>query len=224
MKFDNIKKNIKSKRTLVIIGTLILVAAITLAWFAVTNGPLAETFKLSNFDGASDCYFTNGSRYEVSSYKDADGSIRLSLDQEQPNYIGNFRVDVKYKGAGSAYMRVKVACEFDSAGAATLATSKVPFIINNVYDEETAGNQAAWFDNRNADSCYYFADVIKGNKDSYTTLQLIKGINPTDEDGSFDIEDLKDNGINVKVAVGVDMVQINRYPQFWKIDNLPWES
>lgn len=224
MKSGNIKENIKSKRTLVIVGTIILVVAVTLAWFAVSNGPLSETFKLSNFDGTSDCYFMAGTKKDVSSFKNADGSINLSLDPTKDNYIGNFRADVKYKGTGSAYMRVKVACEFDSAGAATLATSKVPFVLSSEYDEEAGGNQSAWFDNRNADSCYYFADVVKGNKDSYTTMSLITGINQTDEDGSFDIEDLKDNGINVKIAIGVEMVQINRYPQFWSIDNLPWES
>ena len=222
---NKIKDNQKLKRILIAAGTLALAAIITLAWFSVTAGPLAETFNLSNFDAEADYYFSvGGSRVEATAYLDSEtNAVKLSLDSTAQNYIGNFRTDIKYKGKGSGYLRTKVVTEFDSGSSATLATSNVPYVVNAVYDEATGGNQAAWFDNRNADFCYYYATVLSGTN-SFQTLNLISGIAEQDEEGNFDMETLREYSINLSVAVEADMVQINRYPQFWDIDTLPWKS
>ena len=208
----------------ILIGALILATVGTLAWFVVTVGPLRNTFNLSNFDTKVDCYFmNNGSRVEADSYIDSStGLIILSMYDTDINYVGNFRADIKYKGKGNAYLRSKVVCEFDVAGSPTSSNSQIPFTVN-AYDEETAGDQNAWFDNRNNDFCYYYANILEGSNTSYQTLNLITGINTSDSDTGFDIDSIKENDPKMMIAVESDMVQINRYPQIWHIENLPWK-
>lgn len=212
-----IKTN-KTKNLLIIISIALLVVGITVAWF-VSSTFYNETFSLSNFNTKVDCYFIKGStRVETAKYLDNEtGTIKFSLDSEDENYVGNFRVDVKYKGEGNGYLRTKVVTEFKSLGAVSSSNSKVPYIISEANDSE-------WYDNRNNDFCYYYTDKLQGNNNEYSVLNLISGIETVNEDSGFDIEVLKELNVEMSVAVEAEMVQINRYPQFWGIDELPWKN
>ena len=208
----------KTKKLLLIISAILLVVGITVAWFVLSTD-YDETFNLSNFSTKVDCYFIKDStRIETTNYLDSEtGTIKFSLDSEDDNFVGNFRADVKYKGEGNGYLRAKVVTEFSSLGAVASSNSKVPYIISQT-------NKSSWYDNRNNDFCYYYTDKLQGNNDEYTVLNLITGIETLNEDSGFDVEVLKELNVEMYVAIEADMVQINRYPQFWGIDELPWKN
>lgn len=219
-------KNFKSKRLIILTGIALLVVLSTAAWFVFTLTPVNDTFSLSNFKVQSDCYFMNGTtRVEKTAYVDSEtGIIKLSADSSAVNYIGNLRVDVKYKGTGYAYLRTKVVTQIkDSSGNVTLSDSKIPYKLSAVYSETNSNNQQAWYDNRNEDFCYYYASILNGGE-NYTTLSMITGCETFDEDSGFDIEYLNDYDYSIALAIECDMVQMNRYPQIWAVTSLPWKA
>ena len=219
-------RSFKSKRLIILIGIALLVVFSTVAWFVFTLSPVSDTFLLSNFNVQPDCYFMNGTtRVEKTSYVDSQtGLINLSTDSSAENYIGKFRVDVKYKGAGHAYLRVKVVTQIkDSSGNVTLSDSKIPYTLYAVYSDSNSNNQQSWYDNRNADYYYYYASILSGNTND-TTLSLITGCESFDEDSGFDVQYLNEYGYSVAVAIECEMVQINRYPQIWGVATLPWKA
>lgn len=219
-------KRFNSKKLIVLIAVAGLLVSTALAWFVYTVTPFDDLFGLSNFSTQLDCYFYSGStRTEKTNYVDqTTGLINLSLDSTQTNYIGNFRVDVKYMGKGHGYLRVKVVTQAkDPDGYVTTTDSKIPYTLYSTYSDNQHNDQAAWFDNRNVDFCYYYATALSGNDSTFTTIQLITGAQTTDYTTGFDVEYLRDNGYTIRVAVESDMVQINRYPQFWGINTLPWK-
>lgn len=219
-------KKFNSKKLIVLIAVAVLLVSTALAWFVYTATPIGNTFGLSNFQTELDCYFSVGnSRVEVDNYIDSDTNlINLSLDPTDNNYLCNFHVDVLYKGAGHGYLRVKVVTEAkDSMGYVTVMDPKVPYIVSDEYEGSSGNNQEAWFDNRNLDYCYYYATALSGEDDQFTTLSVIDGAQTTDIDSEFDLDYLYNNGYTLSVAVASDMVQINRYPQFWGMNKLPWK-
>ena len=75
-----------------------------------------------------------------------------------------------------------------------------------------------WFDNRNADySVYYAGEDLSGRAD-FDSVSFIRGI----DEAELDTSDLAD-GTQVRVLIQVDAVQVNRYPQLWNIEKLPWK-
>ncbi|MBQ7654855.1 MAG: hypothetical protein IJS17_07275 [Clostridia bacterium] len=222
-------KRFDLKKLIVIAAVAVLIVATALAWFVYTSDPFNNSFGLSNFNTELDCYFMdNGTRINLSDITgviDTDTKlINLSLDPDDDNYFANFHVDVKYKGKGHGYLRVKVVTEAkDSSGYATLTDSKIPYTLSAEYSDNQGNNQAAWYDNRNMDFCYYYATALSGNDSTLATLSVITGAQTTDIDSGFDAAYLLENNYTLSVAVSSDMVQINRYPQFWGINTLPWK-
>ena len=227
MKNQSDQKSFKFKRIIILVGTAVLLISTALAWFVSTNSVSSNTFGLSNFQTQIDCYFmNNSSRVETTNYLESGTNlINLSTNSSDVNYIGNLRVDVKYKGNGYGYLRVKVVTRAkDSNGYVTLTDSKIPYTIDAVYSGQNGNNQASWYDNRNRDFCYYYADLLSGNNTSFTTIHLITGVQTSDVDTGFDLNFLQTNGYTLSLAAEVDMVQLNRYPQIWGINTLPWKS
>lgn len=223
-------KKFDHKKLIVLIAVTVLLVSTAFAWFVYFNPTIQNTFSLSNFMTEIDCYFASGNtRTQITDYVDPDTKvINLSLDSADANYFANFHVDVKYKGEGYGYLRVKVVTSAkDSSGYATLMDSKPPYILSASYDSEdpllVGNNQEAWFDNRNRDFCYYYASELSGDNEEFTTVSVINGAQTSDIDSGFDLDYLRNNGYTLSVAVSCEMIQINRYPQFWGMNRLPWK-
>ena len=185
--------------------TVIIVTGFSFAWF-IGRTEYNRILSLSNFQAEPICSFEGADSID-SQYKDGN-LIILSTEPEAPNYIGNFRVNVKYKGDGAAYLRVKMVHEYSVNGVSTQHPANVPYATS-----------ADWYDNRGNDYCYYYKkEVDADDNTSEKTLEFITGLNDTEGD----ISGVAD-GVVIKVAVETDMVQINRYPQIWGIDHLPWK-
>lgn len=199
-----------NKRALIIITVVVAVIAIvggSLAWF-VTNTSLSQSLSISGFDVTADVYFADGSKkISASDYKDSDGLYLLSLSENDANYIGNLRVNVGHAGA-KACIRVKMNYEWTVPGGAVAQ--------HDVCVPYTFGGE--WFDNRNTDYCVYYRGADNTGKASFSTCELITGF----DKASFDTTGFVD-GVSVRVLVQVDGVQVNRYPQLWNIDTLPWK-
>ena len=205
------KKFIENKkfRLIVILSVVLtLVIGSTLAWFIMNVTDADQQFSVSNFQAIPDCYFMNGE--EIVYPSDIEGAtdgklIVLSINPEDQNFIGKFCVDVKYKGDGAGYLRVRMVHEYSINGMSTQHPANVPYI--------TVGD---WYDNRGNDYCYYYKNELDADGDAEKTLNFITSNN------NIDLENLA-NDIVIKVAVETDMVQVNRYPQVWGIDKFPWK-
>lgn len=205
------KKFVENKkfRLIVILSVaLTLVIGSTLAWFIIRTTDANQQFSVANFRAEPYCYFKNGeNKVSPSEFEGAtDGNlIVLSTDPTAQNYIGNFCVDVNYKGDGAGYLRVKMVHEYSINGNSTQHPANVPYTVSD-----------DWYDNRGNDYCYYYKNELDANGDTEKTLEFITANN------AINLGELAD-GIVIKVAVETDMVQINRYPQIWNIDKLPWK-
>ena len=200
----------KKVRLIVILSVIIALLIVpTLAWFiqnVVTEAQQKQDFLASNFQASPDCYFMNGT--EKVSPSDIEGAtdgslIVLSINPEDANFIGKFCVDVNYKGDGAGYLRVKMVHEYSINGISTQHPANVPY--------KTVGD---WYDNRGNDFCYYYKNELDADGGD-ATLSFITG------NENIDVENLAKD-IVIKVAVETDMVQVNRYPQVWGMDKLPW--
>lgn len=199
-----------NKKAIVIIVAVIAAIAIvgsSLAWF-VTQSSLSQKFSISGFKTSAEVYFDdNGTKIDAAGYTDENGLYTLSLNRDDENYIGNLRVDVGLTG-GKACLRVKLTQEWLTAdGSVAQYTTAIPY--------QFAEN---WDDNRNTDYCVYYQGKDLSGKSDFNKTQLITGF----DESSLDTLGF-DEGTSVKVLVEVDAVQINRYPQLWNIDKLPWK-
>jgi hypothetical protein len=218
-------KNTKSKKspTILIIAaaSFVMLLTATIALFLSVED-FSRLFSVSNFTCVGDVYFHDGStRYAA--VKNSDGLISVDyVNPESNNYIKNLRVDVKYSGYGVGLIRVRVAEEWSrtSEGIKTVLpnTVNMPYTIASPYGAST-GNQKKWFDNRDSDQCFYYATPVYSSSGTAVTIPLI-----TD----FDADEIDLGAISsssaLNIAVEVDAVQVNRYPQFWGINALPWAN
>ncbi len=199
-----------NKRAVVIIVAIVAIVAVvgsSLAWF-VTRSSLFQEFGISGFEVSADVYFeANERRYTAENYKDENGLYVLSLDKNDVNYIGNLRAGVALEG-GKACVRVTMNHEWKKAdGTVAQKTVAVPYEFESL-----------WYDNRVEDYSVYYTGKDMSGKADFDTAALIKGFNEA-EFNSADFADVAE----VRVLIQADAVQVNRYPQLWGIEKLPWK-
>ena len=199
-----------NRRAIVIIVAVVAVIAVvgsSFAWF-VTRSSLLQNINLAGIDVSADVYFVDGSntKFSADDFKDKDGLYVLSLDYTDVNYIGNLHADINLEG--TACVRVRMSHEWTSPDGEVLQRSvNVPYAFGE-----------HWFDNRNADYSVYYAGEDMSGKADFDSVSFIRGI----DEAKLDTSDLA-VGTQVRVLIQVDAVQVNRYPQLWNIEKLPWK-
>ncbi len=199
-----------NKRAVVIIVAIVAIVAVvgsSLAWF-VTRSSLSQQLTLSSFEAGADVYFLGeGGKVSAEEFTDENGLYILSLDKKDPNYIGKFRVGVTLDG-GAACVRITMNHEWTTADGEILHRDvRVPYKFGEL-----------WFDNRDVDYSVYYAGKDMSGRATFTKTDMITGFSEAD----LDTTDLED-GTQLKVLIQVDAVQVNRYPQLWNIEKLPWK-
>jgi|GEM_PF-599359 len=216
------KKTIGKAPVILIIAvvTVVMLIGATTAWIVLQDEHrFSRLFNISNFSATADIYFdNNGSRTEIAgAYKNSDGTINIELvDSTQPNYIGKLRFDVKYKGKGTALVRIKSVHQFMRNGNVVPMNAQVPYTISSAYTSQDSGNALKWYDNRANDYCLYLAAPVYGADNSTVyTMNVISGIN-----SGYSVP----GGTTLTAAFELQAVQVNRFKQFWGIDTLPWNG
>lgn len=202
-------EKIKRKTAVIIVAVIAVISIVggSFAWF-VTNSSLSQKFIVSGFDVSEKVYFeSDGVKSDASKFVDDNGLYSLSLDENAVNYIGNLRVAVNKTGS-KACVRVRMVYEFNSAdGAVKQFSTELPYKFNS-----------NWYDNRDTDYCVYYRGKNSDGKANFSSEELISG---------FDKAEFNTAGLSadttVRVMIEVDAVQVNRYPQLWNIEKLPWK-
>lgn len=204
---------------LIVVIAVIIAVSTAVAWLKVAPAIMNRVYSLSNFDSYANVYFAGSSNEEA--YRQGDGSLLVDVNTPAAdNYIANLRVDAKYKGRGSFYLRLKMVQQWqDSAGNILQSDAVLPYNISTPYDLNAGDSQNAWFDNRLDDFCLYYAEKLKAANETYTTTPVI--IAGFDEDRMAAIAP-SGTGVTLRISFSLEAVQINRYPQFWGITTLPW--
>ncbi|MBP9989307.1 MAG: hypothetical protein KBT46_07390 [Ruminococcus sp.] len=202
-------KKVNRKAIVIIVAVVAVISIIsgTLAWF-VTDSSLSQKFSVGGIKVSADVYFdNNGTKVSSNEYKDENGLYNLSLNKKDANYIGNLRVCVKKTGSKSL-LRVKMIYEWTNAdGEIVQYKVSVPYKFNQY-----------WFDNRDNDYCVYYQGKDKSGKADFTSYELIEGFNGYELDKSGFTD-----GTSVRALIEIDAVEVNRYPQIWNIEKLPWD-
>ena len=211
----------KSPTVLIVaIVAVVLVVAVTLASIFTQIESVSRLFTLSNLVASADISFFGGA--DVSDYQTEYG-IKASADPLAPNYIGKLRVSVKYKGQGVGLIRVRIAEEWSTTANSVRKVLpfklQLPYTIDSPYiTGQDSGNAKKWFDNRDNDQHFYYATPVRCTSNSVEkTIPLISG----GLAGSFNTN-LLPAGADIHVVVEADVVQVNRYPQYWGMNSLPW--
>lgn len=212
---------------LAIIAVLVLVS-VTLAWLTVGDAVTNRVYSLSNFDAYAEIYFTDGTT-KTTPTKGGDGSIQVDYtNTSATNYIGKLRVDAHFKGRGFAYIRLKMVQQWqDGSGTILQSDAVLPYNIDIPYLAEDTGDQNKWYDNRRDDFCLYFANRLSltnadfpTNNSTYVEIPVIVA--------GFDAVEMAaiapSDAVSLKTAFILEAVQVNRYPQFWGMDTLPWRN
>ena len=232
---------------IVLVVAILLILSVTFAAIFRQTVSVTRTFNVSNFSAQSIVKFADQhgelSDARMEKYKTTSGGVRASVDPNAENYIGKMRVKVQYKGRGVGLIRVRMVEEWSVPtyttttvetpveGGGTQQTSvrvktgrtvqpyqiEVPYIVTNAYNASNGANQSKWFDNRAKDYCYYYATPVYSTGTS--VIDMISGVDAT----SIDLGVLPlDTEINILFET--DAVQVNRYPQYWGMDRLPWTA
>ena len=221
---------------IVLAVALILVLSATFALFTETVDG-TRRFTLSNFTSDVVVYFDGhtsaNNPAQPSGTTGRANYYEVSMtdpDNNRTNYIGDLRVSVKYRGEGVGLLRVRVMEEWyteKTVSGSTVRTVRpysveMPYFIgdNNalLYTGSLSGNKAKWFDNRANDYCFYYATPISHAGENAKTIEFIHGLDTSKIDfGAIDV-----NSTNVRVIIEADVVQVNRYPQYWNLTKLPW--
>lgn len=194
---------------LILLALILAIAGITVAWLTAGDAVLDRLYRLSNFDAYAEVYFEGGTN-PPATFRNADGSLNVDIDNPAAeNYIGKLRADAYYKGRGAAYMRLKTVQQWtDASGTVLQADVRIPYALGTT-----------WFDNRGNDQALYYADRYRGTDNStYDTIPIIIA--------GFDqvaFAATRPQGtVTLRLSFEFEAVQVNRYPQFWGIDSLPW--
>lgn len=213
-----IKKNGKSVGLILLIVAVVLAVVLTFSWFYNNfGGIIYNALGISNFNTSADIYFESdsGTRTEVNSYVNGDKTFTVDVsDESSPNYIGNLHVKALYKGRGYGYLRMRIipSSEYVKSGVTHIAQldSPLPMIMSK-------SSKEIWFDNSNLDGFFYYSSPINSvSNNSYKIIDFLDGIDMNV------FEAVESYSGSVKISVEVDAVQINRYKQFWGIEELPW--
>ena len=208
----------------VILVAIVLVVGATLAQF-ISTVEIDRLFQLSNFTAEGVVSFDGVA--DMSLYTDSRGYLVDVKNTNADNYIGNLRVDVKYAGYGVGLIRVRVVEEWSTEDTQTNVRTIMPFDINmtyligannaNLYSTGDSGNLKKWYDNRSNDYRFYYATpVYCSSTNTVKTIPLITGFNDSDFDPEIP------SGTEVHLIVETEVVQVNRYPQYWGMTTLPW--
>ena len=215
------KEKLRKPPAAVLVALIAVIAAVgtTVAWLTAGQGLMDRFFSLSNFDTKANIWFEGESPIT----KNSDGTITVDvINQDAANYIGKLRVNALYTGRGKAYLRVKMIQQWTDAGGTVLNTNVLlPFVVSSPYLPDDTGDQNKWFDNRLDDYCFYYAAKISSSANgTYDTIPVIVAGLDTDRLAAV----IPGGTVTLKIAVTLEAVQVNRYPQFWGIDTLPWRS
>lgn len=220
MKAKKTKKLPSKVIVLAVSGALLISMTLALLMNSVN---LKRTFSVSNFKSECVVYFDTGSGTIPC---DTMNNIEVSLDPSADRFIGNLRADFKYTGCGVGLARVKIVEEWSTYNEATNTRTvqpyqiAVPYIFGDVYDYSSTGNQSAWYDNRGNDYHMYYATAVRCYSDTKAeVIPLITGLDVADMDF-----DTIPGGTELHISIQTDVIQVNRYPQFWKIATLPWNE
>ena len=217
MKKDKLRR--PPTAVLIAIITLVAIAGTTVAWLLAGTGTLTRNFSLSNFNAEAVVWFEGGTMSQ-----NTDKTISVDVvDTNAPNYIGKLRVDAKYKGRGQAYIRLKMIQQWtDENGIILQSNVLLPYNISTPYTG-TSGPQSAWFDNRPDDYCLYYAQKLTSlENETYVNIPVIIA-DPNPTQFAAKLAAVVPRGtVNLKIAITLEAVQVNRYPQFWGIERLPW--
>ena len=208
----------------VTVVAILLVISATLAMF-FSNVDVNRVFQLSNFSAQGVVTFDGVAAAD-------DGGRGYLVDVKNAsaaNYIGKMRVQVQYAGMGVGLIRVRVVEEWstgvnDGVRQVMPYAIKMPYQIGannaNLYPATgTSGNARKWFDNRENDYRFYYATPVNCTSSSPVSLDLITGFDTS----SIDLGAIAD-GTQLHIRVEADIVQVNRYPQYWGMTSLPWSS
>lgn len=208
----------KKKLSSVIVAAVCLLAvvSITLAMFSRIES-VSRLFTVSNFVSEGIVSFEGTD--DITAFE-TDSGIKVSLDSADANYIGKLRIGVKYAGYGVGLIRVRIVEQWSTVSADGVRhimpyTLFMPYTLDAKH--EGTGNSKAWFDNREEDYRFYYATPVMSSTDSGTVLPLVTGF---DVD-SIDVGAIAE-GTELHIIVETEVVQVNRYPQFWGMTKLPW--
>lgn len=212
------KQNRKFPTALVVAAIVVLLAlSVTFAGIFSNTVSISGLMSLSNFKASSDVYFDGVA--DMTAYTETDGSVRVSLNDADPNYIGKLRVDVTYAGCGVSLVRVRMieqwSTESDGVRLVKPFSIKVPYLVDDYAD--STGNAQKWLDNRENDYRFYYATPVHNTGDAERSIPLVQGI----DFDTFDIEAIPE-GTQLHIVAETDVVQVNRYPQYWGLTQLPW--
>ena len=207
----------KLSSVIVAVVCLLSVVSLTLAMFS-RSVSVDRLFSVSNF--GSEVVVSFGESNIISKDEKKNG-IKVSFNALDANYIGNLRVGVKYWGYGVGLIRVRVIEQWSTVDDENKVRHILPYSINMPYiiDEsyDGTGNKKAWYDNREEDYRFYYATPVTSSSDKGATISMITG---------FDVDSIDtgvmDQGTELHIVVETEVVQVNRYPQFWGMTKLPW--
>lgn len=199
-------KNSRKRLAAVLVSIVAVIAIVSgsLAWYTSTNS-LQQSGKLFGFKTEASVYFKLSDGTTATMKPDENGMYKLSLDSNAKNYVGNLRVNVIQRGRAKSYTRVKMNVEWVMPDGTVTQNIMLPFKFAD-----------KWFDNRSEDYCVYYTES-SGLGQEYDK-SIITGF----DEGSF-IDGSLTQSATPQIAISVESVQVNRYQQFWGIDELPWK-